>query len=172
MSWKTLNTKEVYRSKWMWVTEDEVVTDFWEKLTYGVVHKIPFALIIPWDGKNFTLVGQYRYSIKKYSWEFPQGHFEHSSILETAKTELLEETGLSASSIKLIGSFFLAPGHHSQECKVFLAQDLTEGKQHLESGEKGMKTKKISQAGLEKMIRTGKMADGPTLAAFSIFKNI
>jgi 8-oxo-dGTP pyrophosphatase MutT (NUDIX family) len=163
MPWKTLNTKEVYRNKWMWITEDKVVTDFGVNLTYGVIHKKPFALIIPWDGKNFTLVGQYRYAIKKFSWEFPKGG--------AAKAELREETGLSASSIKLIGSFFLAPGHHSQRCKVFLAQDLTEGKQKLEKSEKGMKTKKISRAGLEKMIANGKMKDGPTLAALSIFNN-
>lgn len=72
MSWKVKSSKEVYRNKWMWVTEDEVETDFGEKLTYGVVHKKPFTLIILWDGKKFTLVGQYRHAIKKFSWEFRQ----------------------------------------------------------------------------------------------------
>jgi len=171
MAWKIKSSKEVFRNKWMWVTEDEVETDFGEKLTYGVVHKNPFALIIPWDGKNFTLVGQYRHPIGKFSWEFPQGHFEHTTIEETAKNELHEETGISAKSIKLIGSFYLGPGHHSQECKVFLAEGLQEGKSDLEKGEKGMKTLKVTRIELGRMITSGKLEDGPTLAALSILNN-
>lgn len=155
----------------MWITEDEVETDFGEKLIYGVVHKSPFALVIPWDGKRFTLVGQYRYAIGKFSWEFPQGHFEHNSIKETAKIELLEETGISAKSIKIIGNYFLGPGHHSQECKVFLAEGLAEGKRNLQEGEKGMKITTVTRDELRKMIEKGKMEDGPTLAALSIFDN-
>lgn len=157
----------------MTVTEDEVETDSGKKLTYGIVHKKPFALIIPWDGKYFTLVGQYRHAIQKFSWEFPQGHFEHNLIEDTAKTELKEETGLSANSIKMIGHYYLGPGHHSQECKVFLAEGLTEGKSHLEEGEaeSGMKTIKVTFEEFNKMIKTGKMEDGPSLAAFAIFNN-
>ena len=171
MIWKIKRSKEVYRNKWLWVTEDEVETDSGEKLTYGVVHKKPFALIIPWGSKHFTLVGQYRHAIQKYSWEFPQGHFEHHSIEETAKMELKEETGILADSIKMIGHFYLGPGHHSQECKVFLAEGLTKGKPHLEKSEKGMKIMMVTSDELEEMIKTGKMEDGPTLAALSIFKN-
>lgn len=157
----------------MSITEDEVETDSGKRLVYGVVHKNPFALIIPWDGEAFTLVGQYRHAIQKFSWEFPQGHFEHDSIEETAKAELQEETGLVATSIKMIGQFFLGPGHHAQVCKVFLAEDLTEGKTSLEEGEieSGMKTLRVTPKKLDEMIATGKMEDGPTMAALSILKN-
>lgn len=170
MSWKTLVSKEVYKNRFMTVTEDVVETDSGKKLTYGVVHKKPFALIIPWNGEKFTLVGQYRYGIKKHSWEFPQGHFEHSSIEETAKTELKEETGISAQSIVLIGHFYLGPGHHSQECKVFLAEGLTFGNTRLETGEKESKLKTIQVTKKEfvEMIKNGNMEDGPSLAAWSI----
>lgn len=173
MSWKIKSSKEVYKNKWMTVTEDEIETDSGKRLTYGVVHKKPFALIIPWDGKAFTLVGQYRHAIQKFSWEFPQGHFEHYSIEETAKVELKEETGLVASTIKMIGHYYLGPGHHSQECKVFLATGLIEGESHLEEDEveSGMKTIKITPQKLDEMIKIGEMEDGPTLAALSIFNN-
>ncbi len=171
MIWKNKSSKEVYRNKWMWVTEDEVETDLGERLTYGVVHKNPFALIVPWDEKQFTLVGQYRHAIQKFSWEFPQGHFEHNSIENTAKIELKEETGISANFIKMIGHFYLGPGHHSQECKVFLAEELTVGKSHLEGGEKSIKIQSVTLNELEEMIKNGKMEDGPSLAALAIFKN-
>lgn len=171
MAWKTKSSKEVYRNKWMWVTEDKVETDFGENLTYSVVHKNPFALIIPWDGEHFVLVGQYRYAIQKFSWEFPQGHFEHSSIMETAKEELKEETGITAQTIKLIGSFYLGPGHHSQECKVFLAEKLIKGESNLEKGETGMQMRQVTGKEMEQIINEGIMEDGPSLASWSIFKN-
>ena len=171
MTWKIKSSKEVYKNRFMTVTDDEVETDFGEKLTLGIVHKKPFALIIPWDGERFTLVGQYRHAIQKFSWEFPQGHFEHDSIEETAKTELKEETGLSADYIQMIGHYYLGPGHHSQECKVFLAEKLTEGKSNLQEGEKGMKIIKLTFDKLKQMLQTVKIEDGPSLAALSIFNN-
>lgn len=73
----------------------------------------------------------------------------------------------------MIGHYYLGPGHHSQECKVFLAEGLTEGKTHLEEGEaeSGMKTMKTTPKKLDEMIKDGKMKDGPSLAALSIFNN-
>ena len=42
----------------------------------------------------------------------------------------------------MIDHYFLGPRHHSQECKVFLAEGLTEGESSLESN-KPQKTVKI-----------------------------
>lgn len=152
----------------MEITEDQVITDFGKHLTYGVVHKEPFALIIPWDGNHLFLVGQYRYPVNEFSWEFPQGHFEHSAIVETAQKELREETGLTASTVEEVAVFNLAPGHHSQKCHVFLATELTAGKNKLEESEEGMKTKKLTVAEFQEMIATGDIKDAPTIAAFGI----
>lgn len=152
----------------MEITEDQVETDFGKHLTYGIVHKEPCALIIPWDGSHLFLVGQYRYPVDEYSWEFPQGHFEHESILETAKHELREETGLTALNIKDVAVFNLAPGHHSQKYHVFLATDLNEGQSDPEESEEGIKTKKVSFEELRTMIAKGEIQDGPTIVAFGI----
>lgn len=147
------------------MTEDEVKTDFGQRLTYGVVHKEPWALIIPWDGTHLYLVGQYRYPVNAFSWEFPQGHFEHSSIIETAREELREETGLRAKKLKPVGRFWLASGHHTQGCHIFLATQLTQGAQELEGSERGMRVKKVTPTQLQTMIRRGVIKDGPTIAA-------
>lgn len=172
MAWKKLSSKEVYKNKWMKVTEDLVETDFGEQLTFGVVKKDPFALIIPWDGKYLILVGQYRYPVDDFSWEFPAGHFSHNSIEKTAREELKEEAGLEAATIKHVYSLYLAPGHHTQICEIFLATNLRDGKQELEVAETGMKTKKVKPEEFSKMIKENKIKDGPTLAAFGIIKEL
>jgi len=170
MSWNKLNSKELFKNRWMWITEDEVETDSGAKSVYTVVHKKPFALIIPWDGRHFTLVGQYRYNVDFDSWEFPQGHYEHSSILETAKKELKEETGLTARHIEQINSFFIAPGAIDQECNVFLATDLTEGVPELERSEDGLRTRKATLAEVRALIEHREIKDGPTIAALSLLE--
>jgi len=172
MTWKTKSSKSVYRNKWMEVTEDVVETEFGKEITYGVVRKKPFALIVPWDGKYLTLVKQFRYPVDFYSWEFPAGHFEHNSIEETAKEELEEETGLRAKKIEEIGSFFLAPGHHSQIGHVFLATDLTEGSQNLEEREEGMDVKKVTVEEFKQMMQTEEIKDGPSIAAFGMITTL
>lgn len=158
----------------MEVTEDVVKNDFGKKFVFGVVHKKPFALIIPWDGKYLTLVGQYRYPVKFFSWEFPSGHFEHKSIKATARIELEEEAGLKTKNIKKIADFYLAPGHHTQACHIFLATKLSLGKRKLEDMEKGMKIKKVTPDEMQKMITKGIIKDGPAAVAFgmAVFKNL
>lgn len=170
MAWKKISSREVYKNNWIKVTEDNVRTETGKEYTYGVVRKKPFALIIPWDGKYLTLVGQYRYAVDSYSWEFPEGHYEHSSIEETAREELKEETGLRAGAIKKIAEFTLAPGLTDQVCNVFLATDLSGGKTAFEESEieSGMQVKKVTLVEFRKMVIDGEIKDGPTLAAYGI----
>jgi len=168
MSWKKLSSKLVYKNRFMEVSEDKVETKFGKQLTFGVVRKKPFALIVPWDGHHLYLVRQYRYPVDSFSWEFPAGHLELGSIKETAKKELKEEAGLIAKKIKELGYFFLAPGHNSQLGYVFLATELTKGKQELEAAEEGMKVKKVTLKEFQNMIIKGFIKDGPTIAAYGI----
>lgn len=156
----------------MWLTEDEILTDDGRRLTFGIPHKHPFALIIPWDGDRLTLVGQCRYMVTGYSWEFPQGHFEHKSIIETAKAELKEETGLVAGSLKEVGFFWVGPGAIDQECRVFIATNLKRESRDLEQSEEGMDMKAVTPGEFWTMVRTGEIKDGPTLAAISMTQRI
>jgi len=95
---------------------------------------------------------------------------EHGDVERTATIELEEETGLKAGELIEIGSFAVAPGHNTQMCYAFLASKLTEGKQKLETSEKGMQLKKVSQKELETMINQGEIIDGLTITSFKLFE--
>ena len=69
-----------------------------------------------------------------------------------------------------IGTTYLAPGHHTQICHIFLATSLTEGPTDREESEEGMETKKVFPTELEKLIETGQIKDSQTIAAFSFLK--
>jgi 8-oxo-dGTP pyrophosphatase MutT (NUDIX family) len=170
MSWKTKSSKEVYRNKWMTLYEDKVIVENGDEFTWSVVRKKDCALVIPWDGEYFTIVGLYRYPTDKFSWEFPAGHMEGNDILETAHNELEEETGLKAGKFEEIGNFYLANGFLDQRCYVFLATDLKEGELNRESDEEDMKIKRVKMNELENMIMKGEIKDGPTITALTFFK--
>lgn len=171
MTWKTLSSKQMYQNRFMTVSEDELVTDHGDKVIFGVVHKEPGASIIPWDGQHFILVGQYRYPVDFFSWEFPAGHFEeHKDMASVAVSELEEEAGLVAGKIEKIGEFHIAPGHNTQTINFFLATDLRAGKQRLETAEKGMQIKRVTHDELNQMIEKGEVKDSLTIAALKFFE--
>lgn len=168
MTWKKLSSKLVFKDKYMGVFEDRVKLKSGKIIKFSVVRKKPYALIIPWDGKRFTLVQEYRYAVNALSWAFPQGHLEHASIKDTANAELREEAGLIAKKVKEIGKLYLAPGHNSQLFHIFLATDLTNAKQELEDSEEGMKVGSFTLEEFSNMIKKGIIKDSPTIAAFGV----
>lgn len=170
MTWTKLSSKTVYQNRFMTVTEDELITDHGDQVVFGVVHKEPAVLVIPWDGAKITLIGQYRYPVDSWSWEFPAGHMEHANIESAAIAELEEETGLRAKRLVKIGEFAIAPGHNTQICHTFVATELTSGTQHLEAAEKGMQVKSVTLAELNEMILKHEIVDGLTLTSLKLFE--
>lgn len=170
MSWTKLSSETKFQNRFMRVTEDKIITDYGDQVVFGIVHKEPAVLIIPWDGAKFTLIAQYRYAIDKISWEFPAGHMEHDNIIEAAKAELAEEAGWIAESLIEIGEFAIAPGHNTQICHTYLATGLTPTSQNLEPSEKGMQIKQVSLSEINQMILSHEIVDGLTLAGLKILE--
>ncbi len=156
----------------MTVREDEIRHPDGSPGIYGVVDKPTAALIIPMENDGFHLVEQYRYTLSRRSWEFPQGTWpddRRTSTEELARAELAQETGLRAATLERIGTFAIGPGFSSQRCDVFLATDLTPGEvAERDPEEQEMVHKWIARADLERMIRVGDIVDGCTMAAYAL----
>jgi 8-oxo-dGTP pyrophosphatase MutT (NUDIX family) len=88
----------------------------------------------------------------------------------TARAELEEEAGLLAGRIEKIGEFHIAPGHNTQVIHFFLATDLSEGKQNLETAEAGMQIKQVTHEQLNQLIANGEVKDSLTIAALKFFE--
>lgn len=168
MSWKQLSSKEVYRNPWLSVTEDQVETETGKHFLFGIVHKPPSVHVIPWDGTRFTLVGQYRYPIDTFTWEFPAGRAEGVSLEEMARQELREETGLQAEKLEFLGVISLASSHHDQKSHVFFATELTRGETSREPSEEGMQIREVTPEELRAMIVDGTFSESSSVAAFGL----
>ena len=168
---RTISSREVYGNAWMSVREDEVVRADGSTGIYGVVDKPDFALIIPQDHEGFWLVEQFRYPVGRRAWEFPQGSWgagASGSIIDLARSELAEETGLRAGQLRHLGHLYEAYGFCSQGFDVYLATDLQTGAVAREETEQDMDHRAVSEKEFRRMIQAGEVVDGATLAAYSL----
>ena len=159
--WKTLSTEEKYNNPWINVREDQVINPAGNNGIYGVVHFKNKAIgIIPIDENGYTwLVGQFRYALNEYSWEIPMGGGPLSiDILESAKKELKEETGISAQKWTNLGKIHTSNSTTDEEGFVFLAQELSFGKTNFEETE-DITVKKIPFSEAIKMVYNQEITD-------------
>lgn len=162
---KILQTKTVHKNPYFQVRKD-IVFYQGKKNNWYSVDKSPFVIIIPLSNKNkIYLVGQWRYCVKKYSWEIPKGTIDkNEKPLQAAKRELEEETGLRAKKWKLLGSFYVGPGCFNQLCYVFLAKDLVKQERKPPELEE-LKVKEVSLKEINQLIKKNKIFDGPTIGS-------
>ncbi|HEV2521498.1 MAG TPA: NUDIX hydrolase [Candidatus Acidoferrales bacterium] len=126
--WTVLSQATMYENEWIRVDHHEVLRPSRRPGVYGTVHFKSLATgVVPIDEKgNVILVGQYRFPLRAYSWEIPEGGGARSvPALESAQRELREECGLAAASWKEILNMDLSNSVTDERCTAFLAWDLS-----------------------------------------------
>jgi ADP-ribose pyrophosphatase len=165
--WRTHSSRIAYDNPWIEVRHEEVTQPDGQPGLYGVVHFKSRAVgILPIDDEGYTyLVGQYRYTLKSYSWEIPEGGSpEGETTLETAKRELLEEVGLEAHSWQLLGRLHLSNSVTDEEGFYFLATGLVERVAQPEGTER-LEIRRVPFAEVHRMVRAGEITDSLSVIA-------
>lgn len=165
--WKTLESELKYDNNWIRVTEHQVINPTGGHGIYGEVHFKNLAIgILPLDEDyNTWLVGQYRYPIKAYSWEIPEGGGPHGEApLDSAKRELLEETGLTATSWKEIQRMHLSNSVSDELSIIYVATQLKQGLSAPEDTEE-LQVKKLPFTEAYEMVLSGTITDSMSVAA-------
>ena len=123
--WRRTSSRAIYENPWFRVREDRVIRPDGSPGTYGVVELPEYAGIVAVDDRGqVALVRQWRYLYGESSLEVPAGNAAPGDAdpLDAARRELLEETGLTASTWLPLGrirySAVTNVGH------LFLARDL------------------------------------------------
>jgi 8-oxo-dGTP pyrophosphatase MutT (NUDIX family) len=78
------------------------------------------------DRSEIVLVGQWRYPTESYSWEIPRGGSldGETDLLEVARRELFEETGVEAGEWRELGDLDLCNGVLRSRERIYLATSL------------------------------------------------
>jgi len=165
--WQQINIKTVYENRWITVSHQQVITPAGTEGIYGVVHFKNIAVgIVPLDQNNNTwLVKQHRYPLEQDSWEIPEGGSpEGESTLETAKRELEEEVGLKANQWTELLTLHPSNSVTDEKAVVFLAEQISLGKQLLEDSE-DIEVLKLPLREAINMALDGRITDGISVAA-------
>lgn len=166
--WTTVSVQQIYENPWIALEEHQVINPAGGKGIYGKVHfKNKAVGVIPVDEHGNTwLVGQYRYTLNEYSWEIPEGGSPlESNPLESAKRELKEETGITANKWQQLIHMHTSNSVTDEEVFIFLAEELSFGKNELEETEADLVVKKIPLKEALQMAMDGEITDSLSVAA-------
>lgn len=89
------------------------------------------------DGDRVCLIRNYRTAVGKTLIELPAGTLEEGEPPEeTARRELIEETGYRAGAMQQLHAFYMSPGILDERMVLFVAEGLTPGEAAREPGER------------------------------------
>jgi ADP-ribose pyrophosphatase len=157
---KVISSVEKYRCELFWVSEEHALDPSGFEIRRSIVHHRGSAVMLAVDErKRILLVRQFRVPARRYLWELPAGRLDEGETpLQTAKRELIEETGYRAKQWKKLVSFYPSPGFVAEKMTIFLATGLTEG-QATPMEDERIETRWFSSREIEDAIRTGKIID-------------
>lgn len=172
--WQILESNAIYNNPWIKITEHQVINPTGGKGIYGEVHFKNYAIgIIALDEDDkIWLVGQYRFPLKAYSWEIPEGGGPlDANPLASAKRELLEETGLVAQYWEELLRMHLSNSVSDELAIIYLARDFEQFEAQPEETEE-LVVKKVHFEEAYQMVLRGEITDSMSVAAILRLKLI
>ena len=165
--WKTIKSETKHESAWIKIDAHDVINPAGKPGHYSTVHFKNIAIgIIPLDNEyNTWIVGQYRYPLKEYHWEIPEGGGKLDvEPIESAKRELSEEVGLKANNWQEILTMHLSNSASDEKAIIYLATNLTLGESHPDEDEE-LTIKKLPFKEVYNMVLDGEITDAMSVAA-------
>lgn len=136
--WRPRSSRVVYENPWIRVREDDVIRPDGGAGIYGVVEIRPSIGVVAINPRDeVVLVGQWRYSVNRYSWEIPRGGSRpgETEMLQVAKRELAEEAGLVAEDWQELGPVDVCNGVADDVQTLYLATGLSSTEMQLDPEE-------------------------------------
>jgi 8-oxo-dGTP pyrophosphatase MutT (NUDIX family) len=169
--WKQISSKIAYENPWFSVREDQVEKPGNRTGVYGVVQTPPAVFIVVLNSRDeLYLVGMFRYPTNKYGLELPAGGSDNQDLLEAAKRELLEETGIKAENWEKVGEFTPWNGISDEISHVFIARDIEETGSEIDPNEGILEIVKVPFEKVFDLIESGEISDGQTISALTLAK--
>lgn len=137
LSEKFVSGEEVFRGEFLRVQRDVVrLPDGSQAMREYVRHPGAVAIVALTEEGAVILERQHRYPLRRDFVEIPAGKLEPGEAqLETAKRELLEETGYAAGEWTRLGLIHNAIGYSDEGIELWLATGLEKREAKLDDGE-------------------------------------
>ena len=131
----------------------------------GAAAVVPFLDDAGAADPRILLLRQFRHAADGYIWEIPAGRLDPGETPDAcARRELAEETGMRASRLERLTTFYTTPGFTDERIHLFLAGGLEEG-EHRREADEFMELCPTRWSAALGLIERGEMVDGKTLIA-------
>ncbi len=168
-SFRPLDERPIYDGYVMRVTVARFLSPDGSVFERDVVRHPGAVAVLPLDGTEVVLVRQYRPAIDAMLTEIPAGLRDVAGepLVETARRELLEETGLAADSFDELVSVHNAVGFSDEVIHIFVASGLREVPRDVTDSpeEQHMEVVRMPLERAVEMIESGEITDGKTVIA-------
>jgi 8-oxo-dGTP pyrophosphatase MutT (NUDIX family) len=169
-SWPVAATEPLLKHWLLEVRSDKVQMpdqNFAERTV--VSHPGAVAVLALDDAGRVLMIRQYRHAAGYQLWEIPAGLRDVSgeALVETAKRELLEETGYQAREWHVLVDTFTSPGFTNERVRIFLARGLElwpDNGYQREHEEKYLTFKWVPLAETVRLALAGKLHNGEAIA--------
>lgn len=162
---KQLEKEYVYEGRVITVRKDKAeLPDGSIALREVVEHPGGVCIALEDDDGTFFFVSQWRYAQEKVVLEYPAGKREEGEDpLETAKREIIEETGYEGKDFEYYGEFIPTGAYCAEKIYMYYAKKGTYYGQHLDKDENIRVTKMTLDEVVEKIMKH-EITDGKTIA--------
>jgi 8-oxo-dGDP phosphatase len=166
--WPVAGTEEHYRNWLVSVRSDKVVMPDSQQAERTVITHIGAVAVLALDEQDRVLmIRQYRHPVARELWEIPAGlrDVTGEALLDTARRELLEETGHVAREWHVLLDSYSSPGIITERMRIYLARGLaTAGSGYQRQGEeKFLRTAWVPLAEAVTAALAGKLHNGATI---------
>ena len=167
-SWPVTGTGEQFRNWLISVRTDKVQMPDSSHAERTVVTHVGAVAILALDEQDRVLmIRQYRHPVARQLWEIPAGlrDVAGEALVDTARRELLEETGHAAREWHVLVDSYASPGISSERIRIFLARGLetAESGYQREGEEKFLRTAWVPLAEAVQAALAGKLHNGATI---------
>ena len=163
------SSEDAYDGKVMALRTDRVVMPGGRVAVREIVEHSGAVAIAALDADDrVMMIHQYRHAVGRRLWELPAGLLDVTGEdpLATAKRELAEEAGLTATEWAVLLDIVPSPGFSDESLRVYLARDLTDvGRQQLGDDEEAdMATRWVSLMDAVRMVFSGEIVNATTVS--------
>jgi ADP-ribose pyrophosphatase len=156
---------EIYRGRRLRVVKELYRLPSGREKERVVIHPGDAAAMLPIDGDTCILLRQFRFAVGEHLCEVPAGTIDPGETpLDTARRELIEETGLAGSEFIPRGFIYTTPGFTTEKIHLFEVRGLAPSAEYAKDEDEEIEVVRIPIPGVLAMVRDGRIRDAKTIA--------
>jgi ADP-ribose pyrophosphatase len=162
-----ISSETVFKGALLEVRKDKVLLpDGRESVREYIVHPGAVVVLAFLDNGRLLFERQFRYPLRRVFLELPAGKIDHGEpILDTARRELLEETGYAARDWEYLGVMHPCIGYSDERIEIFTARGLhLAGEKRLDYNE-FLEVLELAPEEAKTAVLDGRITDAKTIAA-------